>query len=53
MSTAPLNPHPETDMTSEEWWQLFDELRLSQQADYAEYGGPVAFIRNERNADLA
>ena len=38
-------------LSREAWWALFDELRLSQQADYAEYGGPVAFFRKERDAD--
>jgi hypothetical protein len=39
-------------LSHEQWWALFDELRLSQQADYAEYGGPVAFFRKERDADV-
>ena len=55
MSSASIQPvkADETPVLShEEWWALFDQLRLSQQADYAEYGGPVAFFRKERDADI-
>jgi hypothetical protein len=38
-------------LTREEWWDPFDHLRLSQQPDYVEYGGPIAFLRKERGAD--
>ena len=54
MASAPVHPaEPEQNpsLSREQWWALYDELRLSQQADYAEYGGPVAFLRKERDAD--
>ncbi len=53
MASAPaaLTEPEQTGLSHEEWWALFDEVRLSQQADYAEYGGPVAFFRKERDAD--
>ncbi len=53
MSSAPISPAPseEPSLSRNEWWELFDRLRLSQQADYAEYGGPVAFFRKERDSD--
>ena len=47
----PLNPPDSSPLSHDEWWALFDQLRLSQQADYAEYGGPVAFVRRERDSD--
>ena len=40
-------------LSHDQWWALFDKLRLSQQADYAEYGGPQAFLRKERDADTS
>jgi hypothetical protein len=45
------NVSDEKPLSHDQWWALFDELRLSQQADYAEYGGPVAFFRKERETD--
>jgi hypothetical protein len=42
---------PERPLTRDEWWDLFDHLRLSQQPEYAKYGGPLAFLREEREAD--
>lgn len=54
MSSAPVTPAQRDNapaLSHEEWWALFDRLRLAQQADYAEYGGPVAFFRSERDAD--
>lgn len=53
MASASLpstDPSQADELTREEWWKLFDELRLSQQPAYAEYGGPVAFVRQERDA---
>jgi hypothetical protein len=41
----------EKPLTREQWWALFDELRVAQQPAYAEHGGPVAFLRKERDAD--
>jgi hypothetical protein len=41
----------EQGLTRDEWWELFDKLRLTQQPAYAEVGGPVAFLRRERDAD--
>ena len=38
-------------LSRESWWNLFDELRLSQQKTYDEYGGATEFFRRERNAD--
>jgi hypothetical protein len=57
MATHPI-PAPSTSMkerplTHDEWWDLFDQLRLDQQPGYAEHGGPVAFFRKERDADDA
>jgi hypothetical protein len=55
MSSASIIPTQSgegPELSREEWWALFDQLRLSQQADYAEYGGPVAFFRKERDADV-
>jgi hypothetical protein len=49
---APSQSDESSQLSHEQWWALFDELRLSQQADYAEYGGPVAFFRKERDADV-
>ncbi len=54
MSSAPRNPsNPNTEdhLSREEWWNLFDQLRLAQQQDYAEYGGPVDFVRKQRASD--
>jgi hypothetical protein len=54
MSSAPVPSavsEPEAQLSRDEWWTLFDQLRLAQQPAYAEYGGPVAFFRKERNAD--
>lgn len=53
VASAPLqqtDPSQADELTREEWWKLFDELRLSQHPAYAEYGGPVAFVRQERDA---
>ena len=50
--TVPSHSGESPQLSHEEWWALFDQLRLSQQADYAEYGGPVAFFRKERDADV-
>lgn len=49
--STPQNDSDEKPLNHEQWWALFDELRISQQADYAEYGGPAAFFRKERDAD--
>ena len=54
MSSAPVLPVDSEDpdhLTREQWWAMFDEVRLSQQTEYAEHGGPVAFFRQERNGD--
>ena len=54
MASMPLVPPelPEKgELTREQWWDLFDYLRLSQQADYAKYGGPVEFIRRLREEE--
>ena len=54
MSSAPQRPiHSNTanQLSREEWWALFEELRLDQQPDYAEYGCPIAFFRKERESD--
>jgi hypothetical protein len=55
MSSAHIVPAPSDKVTSlspDQWWALFDELRLAQQPAYAEVGGSVAFIRHERDADV-
>ena len=44
--TDPQNPD---DLSRDEWWALFDDLRLRQQAAYAEYGGSQSFLRAERD----
>jgi hypothetical protein len=49
--STPQNDLDEKPLSHEQWWALFDELRISQQADYAAYGGPIAFFRKERDAD--
>jgi hypothetical protein len=55
MATSPIPSSSaaveERALTQDEWWSLFDQLRLAQQSDYAEYGGSVAFFRKERDAD--
>ena len=54
MSSAPQKqPDSNTEglLSREEWWTLFEQLRLAQQPDYAEYGGPVAFFRKQRESD--
>jgi hypothetical protein len=54
MSSAPVlqtATEEVDDLSREQWWALFDELRLSQQKAYAEVGGAVAFLRRERDAD--
>ncbi len=54
MSSAPVIPAQSdqtSDLSREQWWALFDELRVAQQSAYAEVGGPVAFLRRERDAD--
>lgn len=54
MSSAhiiPPQPDDASHLSPEQWWALFDQLRLAQQSAYAEVGGPVAFIRHEREAD--
>ncbi len=53
MSSAPLPyaAHSETnELTREEWWKLFHELRVKMAPLYDEFGGPVAFFRAERDA---
>ncbi len=54
MSSAPVVT-PQSDESSQlshdQWWALFDELRLAQQPAYAEVGGPIDFLRHERDAD--
>jgi hypothetical protein len=54
MSSAHVIPAQSDDasrLSADQWWALFDELRLAQQPAYAEVGGPLAFIRQERDAD--
>jgi len=54
MSSALVSPAQSdiaTHLSPDQWWALFDELRIAQQPAYAEVGGPVAFIRHERDAD--
>jgi hypothetical protein len=54
MSSAHVIPTPHDEapaLSREEWWSLFDELRLAQQPAYAEHGGPIAFLGAERQAD--
>ena len=53
-SSAPIiqaQPDEASRLSPDQWWALFDQLRLAQQPAYAEVGGPVAFIRHERDAD--
>ena len=52
MATAPTHPtlpNLDDDLSSEQWWALFDKLRQAQQQAYAEQGGAVACIRHERD----
>lgn len=49
---AQIDPATEPTLTHDEWWALFDQLRLSQQTDYAECGDPITFLRKESDADL-
>jgi hypothetical protein len=54
MSTAPVIPAQSDDaseLSRDQWWALFDELRLTQQQAYNEVGGPISFLRHERDAD--
>ena len=54
MSSAPVIPEQSDDashLSRDQWWALFDELRLAQQPAYAEVGGPAHFLRHERDAD--
>jgi hypothetical protein len=54
MSSAPVvraQSDEASGLSQEQWWALFDELRLAQQPAYAEVGGPVAFLRHERDTD--
>ncbi|HEY5331573.1 MAG TPA: hypothetical protein VIJ79_16965 [Acidobacteriaceae bacterium] len=56
MSSSPVISTQSDDvsrLSPDQWWALFDELRLAQQPAYAEVGGPVAFIRHERDADAS
>ncbi len=53
MSTAPvISTHSDdtSQLSRDQWWALFEDLRLAQQTAYAEVGGPVAFLRQERDA---
>ncbi len=40
----------EQNLSQDEWWALFEELRLTQQQAYDEVGGSEAFLRRERDA---
>jgi len=54
MSSAPVIPAKSDDasqLSHEQWWALFDELRLAQQPAYEEVGGSATFLRHERDAD--
>jgi len=54
MSSAPVIPAQADDasqLSHDQWWALFDELRHAQQSAYAEVGGPIAFLRHERDTD--
>jgi hypothetical protein len=54
MSSAAVIPAQSEDVSQlscDQWWALFDQLRLAQQTAYDEVGGPVAFLRHERDAD--
>jgi len=51
-SRPPSSPEDSSPLNFDQWWALFDQLRLSQQHAYEEYFGPVAFFRKERDADL-
>ena len=54
MSSAPIiqaQSDEASRLSADQWWALFDRLRLAQQPAYAEVGGPVAFIRHERDTD--
>jgi len=56
MSSAHVIPAPSdetTRLSPDQWWALFDELRLAQQPAYAEVGGSAAFLRHERDADAS
>jgi hypothetical protein len=50
---APSTSAHEPSLTKDEWWDLFDQLRVAEQPHYAEQGGAVAFFRKERDADAA
>jgi hypothetical protein len=52
MSSAAVIPAQSEDVSQlsrDQWWALFDQLRLAQQTAYAEVGGPIAFLRHERD----
>ena len=52
MASLPLVPPelPEEgqELTDEQWWALFDYLRLAYPMSTAPYGGPVEFVRRLR-----
>ena len=50
-SLVPPELPEEGELTREQWWDLFDYLRLSQQEDYTKYGGPVEFVRRLREEE--
>jgi hypothetical protein len=50
---APQQSDESPQLSQDQWWALFDELRLAQQPAYAEVGGPVTFLRQERDADTS
>jgi hypothetical protein len=55
MSSATVLPEQSEDashLSRDQWWALFDQLRHAQQSAYSEVGGPVAFLRHEREADI-
>ena len=54
MSSAPIpppNPEELSHLSPEEWWDLFDRVRLRMQPAYAELGGAEVFLREERDTD--
>ncbi len=54
MSSVPVLRIPSgeaDDLSREQWWALFDELRMAQKPAYDEVGGALEFLRRERDAD--
>ena len=48
---TPELPEEGKELTDDQWWMLFDHMRIHHPTQSSRYGGPVEFIRRLREEE--